>query len=410
MKIAMRTLIWKSLMHRKLQTIVMILSIAIGAGVFFSVANIYQGVKNGTEFAKQRMGADLVVVPQAASLDPGLILFGGASANTYMPSDTINKVRNIPGVAQATPQFFTGKLTADCHDIGDSIRMLGYDPASDWVIKPWLSNFQKDHLEDNEIILGSKVQTWTEKRIEILGKWYNIVGSAKETGTTLDYSIFVNMGEARRVAAKGKFSADNGILLSTIFKEQGSPENLISAILVKVDKGADIKDISDQIFNIGPVQPIAASEVGKQIGGQITAVVGLLAGVGILIALIALFQLFSRLYALVSERKAEWGLYLAIGGTRKKIVTIITGEAVSVALAGAAAGILLGGIFYQVSLKILEGNQNFPYVAPSWQFAAAVAGLLILAFSALGALAAWLPAYRGSRTDPSTIMTQGEFN
>ena len=407
----MRRLIWKSLMHRKMQNLVIILSVAMGVGIFFSTAMINEGVAEGADFAKQRMGADLVAVPNSATLDPGLVLFGGASENTYMPETTFDAVRKISGVAQATPQFFTNKLSADCHDIGDSIRMVGYDPATDWVIKPWLSsNFQKERLADDEIVLGAKVLTWEQNQIEILGKWYKIVAVARETGTTLDYSIFVNMDEARKVAKSGSLLSYDGTLLDDIWTKQGPPETLISAILVKVKPGVDVQQVADQILTIGGVQPIIASQVGKQLSDQMTVVVGLLAGLGALIGILALFQLFSRFYSLVWERKAEWGLYLAIGAPRWRIAAIIAGEAVMLSLSGAVAGIGLGGIFYKVGLNMLGSYQSFPYVSPSWQFVMVLAGLLVLLFSVLGALAAWLPAYRGSRVDPSSIMTQGEFN
>lgn len=396
-------LIWKSLLHRKLQSAAMIISIAVGVAIVFSVAAVYKGVASGMELSKQRMGADIVIIPYGVTLEPSLILFGGATANSYMPKNLAEAVRKIPGVRQATPQFFTHALTADCHDIGTQNRMIGYDPASDWIIGPWLKKAHKTELGPDEVILGAKVPTWTADQISILGKWYNIVATAEETGTTLDYSLLVSMEEARRVVAK-----DTG--LKSVWAKQGPPADLISTILVHVDENAKIAEVVTGIQAAGFMQPIVASEVKKRISSQFTVFGLLIGGIGILAVFTSLFHLFARFYTLTLDRQAEWGLYLAIGASGQDIAAIITGEAVTVALTGSLAGLLLGGGLYKSALTLLEAYQTFPFVQPSWCFLTGTSFLLCIIFSGFGALAAWLPAHQGSRTDPSTIMTRGEFD
>lgn len=399
----MAFLIWKSLLHRKLQSLVMIISIAAGVAIIFCVTTIYQGVSSGMELSKQRMGADIVVIPFGVTLEPSLVLFGGATENTYMPKSMVDAIRAVPGVRQATPQFFTHTLTADCHDIGTNNRMIGYDPVSDWIIGPWLKKAQKTELKSDEVVLGAKVPVWVADQISILGKWYNIVAIADETGTTLDYSLFVSMDEARRVAAKGTS-------LNSVWKKQGPPEELISTVLVQVDESADINNIVAGIRQAGLVQPIVASEVKKRINDQFTVLVWLLGGVGALVAVLSMVQLFARFYTLTWERQAEWGLYLALGASGRNIAAIVVGEALAIALAGSFSGLILGGVLYKASLAVLTSHQSFPFVQPGWPFFTGVSFLLAGFFSGLGALAAWLPAYRGSRTDPSTVMTRGEFD
>lgn len=396
-------LIWKSLLHRKLQSLAIIISIAIAVAILFSVTAIYNGVSSGMELSKQRMGADIVVIPFGVKMEPSLALFGGAAENMYMPANIVDSIRAIPGVRQATPQFFTHALTADCHDIGTNNRMIGYDPTSDWIISPWLKNAQKTELKSDEVILGSKIPTWTTDKISVLGKWYNVVAIAEETGTTLDYSLLVSMDEARRVVAKSSS-------LNSVWKKQGQPEALISTVLVQLDESADVTKVSEGIREAGLVQPIVASEVKKRINDQFTVLTWLLGGAGLLVAILSLFQLFSRFYTLTWDRQAEWGLYLALGASGRDIAAIIAGEAVTVALTGSVAGLVLGGGLYKASLALLETYQSFPFIPPTWGFLAAVSLLIIILFSGLGALAAWLPAYRGSRIDPSTVMTRGEFD
>ena len=396
-------LIWKSLLHRKLQSLAVIVSIAIAVAILFSVTAIYDGVESGMTLSKQRMGADIVVIPLGVTLEPSLILFGGATENTYMPESIVDSIRKIPGVRQATPQFFTHALTADCHDIGTNNRMVGYDPSSDWIIGPWLKNVQKTELKSDEVILGAKIPTWVADKISILGKWYTIVAVAEETGTTLDNSLFVSMSEARRVVT-------NKASLNSVWKNQGPPEGLISTVLVQIDESANIEQLSTSLRQTGLVQPIVAAEVKKRINDQFTVLTYLLGGVGLLVMLLSLFHLFSRFYTLTWDRQAEWGLYLALGASGQDIAVIIAGEAVAVAVTGSLIGLLLGGILYKTSLILLESYQSFPFIQPTWQFLGLTAFSFTVLFTVLGTLAACLPAYRGSRIDPSTIMTRGEFD
>jgi len=399
----MTFLIWKSLLHRRLQSIAIIVSIAVGVAIVFSVGAMYNGVSSGMELSKQRMGADIVIVPYGVTLEPSLLLFGGATANSYMPKTYVEGVRNVPGVRTVTPQFYTHSLTADCHDIGTQNRMIGYDSTNDWIIAPWLKKVHKTELTDDEVILGAKVPTWTQNKISVLGKWYNIVTVAEETGTTLDYSLLVSMNEARRVVAKDTS-------LKQVWAKQGPPSELISTILVQVDEGADINAVVTEIQNVGFMKPIVAAEVKKRIADQFTVFVFLIGGVGLLTVVTSLLHLFSRFYTLTWERQAEWGLYLAFGATGRDISAVIVGEAAAVALTGSIAGLLLGGGLYKGSLQLMEAYQSFPFVQPSWSFIAVMALGITALFTGLGALAAWLPAYRGSRIDPSIVMTRGEFD
>jgi putative ABC transport system permease protein len=399
----MTFLIWKSLLHRKLQALSIIIAIAISIAIIFCITALYKGIHSGMEISRQRMGADIVIIPGGLTIEPSLYLFGGAIANTYMPKDTLDAVRSIPGVTTATPQFFTNTLTADCHDIGTNNRMLGYDPASDWIVGPWLKKIHKNELSADEVILGAKIPTWVENKIAILGKWYNIVAIAEETGTSLDYSLFVSMDEARRVVSTNK-------QLKTVWEKQGPPAGLISAVLVKVSDTANVNEIVSTIQQVGYVQTIVAAEVKKRINDQFTVLVLLLGGVGALTALSSLFQLFSRFYTLTWDRQAEWGLYLAIGASGRDITFLIVGEAIAITLTGAITGLVLGAALYQTGLAVLAVYQSFPYIAPSWLFLTLLSLILTGVYILLGALAAWLPSYRGRQIDPSTTMTRGEFD
>jgi putative ABC transport system permease protein len=400
----MIALIWKNLLHRKLQNLALILSIAISVAILFSICSIYSGVDAGLELSKQRMGADIVIIPFGVRMDPSLYLFGGATTNVYLPAKFMESVRAVPGIKRVTPQFFAHTLAdSTCCDLTKQTRVIGYDPATDWIIGPWLKDLSKQELADNEVILGAKVAASSKDKISIVGKEYNIVTLADDTGSSLDYSIFVSMAEARRIA--GDIPK-----LKAAFAKQGPATEWISSILVQIDPAYDIHAIVEGIQQAGYMQPIVAAEVKQRISEQFTVLVVLLGAVGILTGLAALFQLFSRFYTTTCDRQAEWGLYLALGASGRDIAALIIGEAVMVSLAGSLSGLLLGGALYAWGLGILELYQSFPFVQNSWTELLVLGFSVTGLFSGLGVLAAWLPAYTGSTVDPSLIMVRGEYD
>ena len=101
---------------------------------------------------------------------------------------------------------------------------------------------------------------------------------------------------------------------------------------------------------------------------------------------------------------------MALGASSRNIAFIIVSETIAIALAGSLTGIVLGGGLVKASLLTLSAYQSFPFIAPSWQYMGLLSLALIVFYTGSGALAAWLPAYQGSKTDPGTVMTRGEFD
>ncbi|MCW2277695.1 ABC transporter permease [Heliophilum fasciatum] len=398
----MFAIIWKSINHRKVASLIMLFTMAVGVAIVITVSLLYRGVSVGLETSKERLGADLVVVPGDVSMEPGL-LFGGAPVNSYLSKDIVDAIRKIPHVQQATPQFFTHTLTSDCCDVGEEIRLVGYDPSSDWIISPWLKTIQKGNLADDEIIVGPKVPDVLGDQLRVLGKSFRVVSNLEYSGTSLDYSILVNLDEARRLAANSK-------PLGQTWQKVGEPKNLVSTVLIKLDPSADIAAISSEIQRLGYCKVIVASEVKQRISDQFTALLVLLGGIGLLTVIVSLLQLFSRFYTLTLERQAEWGLYLAIGATTRDVAALVIGEALVVILGGVAAGGVLTLPLYEGTLSVLQTYQSFPYIAPGFGYMVSTIFAVTLLYLGLGALAAWLPAYQGSHVEPTSVMTRGEFD
>jgi len=126
---------------------------------------------------------------------------------------------------------------------------------------------------------------------------------------------------------------------------------------------------------------------------------GAFASTAVLLALVGLYGLV--LYA-VSQRAQEIGLRMAIGATQRDVQLMILRQAAKLGIAGAAAGLALAGavrplISGMVPSTGLRAGQDV-WISPA--VAAATAALLI----GVVLMAAWLPARRAARIEPTLAL------
>jgi putative ABC transport system permease protein len=111
----------------------------------------------------------------------------------------------------------------------------------------------------------------------------------------------------------------------------------------------------------------------------------------VLLSVLGLYGLVS--YA-VSQRAPEIGLRMAIGATQSDVQRMILRQAAGLGIAGAAAGLVLAGIALPIVSSLVEDL----WIAPA--VAAATAAILL----GIVLMAAWLPARRAARIEPTLAL------
>ena len=97
-----------------------------------------RGAETSLRLTIDRLGADIVVVPEGSEAKIESALLMGVPARFWMPEDNLNKIAAIPGVDVVSPQLYLATLTgASCCSVSDMF-MIAYDPATDFTIQPWL--------------------------------------------------------------------------------------------------------------------------------------------------------------------------------------------------------------------------------------------------------------------------------
>jgi hypothetical protein len=116
---------------------------------------------------------------------------------------------------------------------------------------------------------------------------------------------------------------------------------------------------------------------------------------GVVAVLVAGVGLYSSLAYLVSQRTHEIGVRMALGATRRHIVTRITAPGAVTASAGIAAGLVAASVATRWLTDLLyETSPRDPFVFLAVAVTLAIAGLA----------AAILPARRSTRVDPLIVL------
>ena len=398
-------LIANSLLRRRWQSLATLLGVALGAGLLLAVFLLYHGFEQGLERGRQKLGADLLVVPGNATVDPDRALFAGSPLNVYMDKKYADEARKIPGVRRVEAQFFTQSLKLECCSVGVESRLIGIEDKVTQRLAGMSAN-GREKLEPDEVIVGSELLGEMNRpgsMIELLGNIFRLAYRLEPTGTALDYAILMPIDSARDLAA-------NSDALKPVWQDAGDPHQLISALRVEVDDPSRLKEIGRKLEDLGPLKVIRAADTFQRLKRLMNAFVFVLAAAGALTAIGGVVYLLGHFSSVAWDRKGEWALYRALGATKPRMVQLVVGEAVVLALAGAVIGLPLGYGLYRLAFARLSAQNSFPFVAPGGVLLAAGAAGALLLYAFIGFLSAAGPALRVAQLEPALTMAQGDID
>jgi predicted permease len=122
------------------------------------------------------------------------------------------------------------------------------------------------------------------------------------------------------------------------------------------------------------------------------------AAFGVLALLMACIGLYGVTSYAVSLRRTEIGIRMALGAARASVIRLVLGRVALLVGAGIVAGLVIAASMARFVAGLLYGLQPGDPVT----IAASSATLAVV-----GAAAGWLPAYRASRLDPTSVLRDG---
>ena len=390
----------RNLKRKFIRTLVLLLLVAVVSGTLLSATIFISGMKNALKIGTYRLGADVLVVPAKNETQAKAALLSGEPTSFYMDRDVFDRVKEIEGVKRASVQIFIKPTSFTCCYNVETF-LVGFDPATDFTVTPWLQKKLAKPLSDEEVIAGSAMPVITDDIIPFFGTPFTVAGTMEPTGMKFfDQSIFMTINAAYAMAEHSKKKAVQPLEL-----EKGK----ISAVLVQIQEGFTPDRVAIRIEHaIDGVKAIASDEVTSTVRRQLG---GLLKGILIIsgvLWILSLLMIGFAFYMIVNERQRELGLLRAMGATKGHVFSLIVTEAVILSLAGGLVGIATGGTLLLSLKDLIVRSLHLPYLLPSAVvLSELIAGALIFAVLT-GLLASLLPAVFASKMEPYDAIRKGE--
>lgn len=394
-------LVFIELWKRKSQLITGLLAITLGIAVIVAIQSVSVVSEQNVARNLDNLGANILVLPQAASIDD--YYTSDIDAPT-IPMDYVERIltSTIAGVDNMSP-----KLTRRVKVKGQAVVLTGILPKSEIATKPlWQSSGllgaelkaacapdqsanQSHGLEDERLqrkaidtlnsqdcLAGSQVakrlKLSANDRVDILGREFKVFKILPETGTVDDDRIFANLRDVQQIL---------GI------------ENQVSAIEIMGCCNAISDGLLGKLRNILPDTRVTT--IGQIVSTQIETN-QLMKKISLVMLIIIVFvggiSIGNYIWANVNERKREIGILRMMGAERMTIYEMFLLKALILGIAGGIlgylsgtlAGVILGPYFAGIVVKPV-------YIYLLWSI------VLSVAISLAGSL---FPTYLAAKFDP----------
>ena len=385
-------LAWRNI-TRRLGSSVLTAFIAFMAVLALTASMIVvTSLEDGVRLSRERLGADIMVLPAGASGNASEVLFCAEPVNVYLPASAAEAVAATEGVAASTPQFFTQTVDQSCCSVVGVTRGVGIDATTDFVLAPWIvggvegagdagASAEVDDfgLGDDGILLGSAAPAIEGGQASILGSVFHVAGTLAPTGTSVDETIFMDIDAARTIAAASPY-------LESVWGD-ADPFDAVSCLMVKAADGSDIDALCQALVDAVPGSvAVRTADMVSGASSQLAVVEAI--AVAFLIVL---------------------GLLRTFGMSRGRVVGCFACEIGLVTLVAAVVAVVVACLVAGSVVGTFHSEFNMPGAAvPASAYGAAVAVGLLFAV-ALTAVALVQPVVQMLRRDPQETLTRGDM-
>lgn len=401
-----RKLVWREFKHRKSQLISGLLAITLGIAVIVGIRTISVVSEEAVAINLDNLGANILVLPQATSVDN--YYTADIDAPT-IPEEYIDRIVSsaIPGVDNLSP-----KLTRRVKINNQNVVLTGILPKNEITSKPmWQQsgllgkngstacvtgeNFADlgykdeklqrkviDSLGTDECLIGSAIaktlQLKETNNIDILGSTFLVRRILIETGTADDDRIFIHLNRAQELLKINK---------------------QVSAIEIMGCCSAISDGLLSKLRNVLPDTRITT--IGQIVSTQIQTN-NLMNKVSLIFLIIIIFvggiSIGNFMWANVNERRREIGMLKMIGFRKNVIFQLFLIKACILGIIGGITGYILG------TVAALWLGPEFANLSVNPLPELLIYSLIIsILITLLGAI---IPTYLASRIEPFSNMQE----
>lgn len=347
----------RNIRKRPYRSFCLMLAAVIGSYALFVGLTLKASLNNGIGRMQERMGADLMIVPESSEIEARNILLTGEPEFFYMDVSVAKAVAEVEGVACATSQFYFTSLSSDC--CSTRVQLIAFDPETDFVIEPWIDEKVTSDVSSGSVIIGSEVTPLSNGKVKFYGNEYSVAGKLGETATGLDHSVFMSRDTMHEILNDAK---DKGYQ----FLNPEDDASWVSTVLVRVNGDADITSIEKAIYD--KAEGIKFIETDKLISdvtvklGSVENIINVTLTVLLVFSFLTMILFFSVIF---HERKKEFAVLRILGTSSSRICLFSLTEGITIGAAGGIAGLVLGMLTVFPFNHYIENSLDVPYLMPS---------------------------------------------
>jgi putative ABC transport system permease protein len=370
------------------------------AGLGLSATLVVHGAQSGLRRNLSRMGADIIVIPWGTmSRDFDGAHLAGMMTERWMPRAYMDRIAAVQGVEIVSPQLYLSTIADSPFCLMSEMYLIAYDPATDFVLEPWLEHDPVGTLRLGEAVGGVAVSDPDgDQKLQVYGYPIRLIRTLEETGGDADQSLFVSFDTALAIVEQVQSQPRPAFEIA--------PES-ISTAMVKIRLGHDPHEVAvrmlEQVPGVVPIESTGFFQTQRaQMVGLLRTLLGL-AGLTWCLATLFMGLVFSLA---ANERRREIATLRALGATTTAVLRTLLLEGVTLAVTGGVTGIglaiLAASLFREQIARVAGILILLPAPLALAGLAAAGLGLAVVSVT----LAAWLPASRLSQMEPALAMRE----
>ena len=367
------TLIAKNVLHRPVRTVLTTVGLAVAISAVLILVGISWNFQQSFMAIYQTKGIDLVVVRAGSS----------TQLSSSLDSRMADRLRKIEGVAEVSPSLVDTVSFEDKNLV--AVLVNGWMPASNLFRGVRIIEGRGIREGDqNVVMLGRVVAITLEKKaaepLQIAGVPFQVIGIFESD------SWFENGGIVMPLETLQKMMGKEGQVTGFLVHSASPDPKFINELRQRIEKtisGVAATPARDH------VQSDTQIRLAKAMAWTTAAVALVLGSVGML----------NTMLMSIFERTREIGILRAVGWRRRRVLQLVLGEALVIALMGTALGMLLAmaGLRAITSAPTARGFIN-PNLPPEVLLIALAMGI---GLSLLGGL---YPAVRAASLEPTEAL------
>jgi putative ABC transport system permease protein len=304
------------------------------------VTQVLLGAQASLQQTLDRLGADILVVPEGAAVNAESALLMNISDQAWMPQEVLEQITAVPGIARASPQLYLSTLEENACCPGQEVLLIAYDPDTDFTVRPWLQGEIQGGLKPGEAVAGSEIaaqmdsKDMQEKTMDIGGYPLHLVAALEPTGTRMDQALFLSFETASDLAMRSNLT----------LPALGGGLGNISTVTVLLEPETNPYEIAVELMHVVPgITPITSLDRFQAYRGQFSALLNsviVVMAITLTVSLLLTGLIFSMA---ANERRGELGVMRALGATHRVIFQTLILETSLLAIGGGLLGGLLTG-------------------------------------------------------------------